>query len=265
VDDASENWWFLPVVGEIFDGTLNDIDGFHVREEHVQAALDSATAGPVEEGAVGGGTGAISFEFKGGIGTASRVIDERDGGYTVGAVVQTNFGFREWLRVDGVPVGEAINAEVVPSAYGREQSAGDRYGRRPPPPGSGSIIVVVATDAPLLPHQCRRLAQRAGLGLARVGSIGGQTSGELFLCFATGNTLTGDGADAPVSPVQMFDDHLIDALFMATIESTEEAVVNALVAAATTTGRDGHTAYGLPHDLLVETMQRYGRGLRPSA
>ena len=265
MDDVSEDWWFLPVVGEIFDGTLNDIDGFHVRAHHVQAALDSAASGPVEEGGVGGGTGAISFEFKGGIGTASRVIDERDGGYTVGALVQTNFGFREWLRVDGVPVGEAINTEVVPSAYGREQSAGDRYGRRPPPPGSGSIIVVIATDAPLLPHQCRRLAQRAGLGLARVGSIGGQTSGELFLCFATGNMLTGESAGAPASSVQMFDDHLIDALFMATIEASEEAVVNALVAAETTTGRDGHTAHGLPHDLLVETMRRYGRGPRPPA
>ena len=263
LEGVSEDWWFLPVVGEVFDGTLNDIDGFHVRREHVRAALDGAAAGPVAEGAIGGGTGAISFEFKGGIGTASRVIDPRDGGYTVGALVQTNFGYREWLRVDGVPVGEAINVDVVPSAYGRDRGAGDRYGRRRlPPPGSGSIIVVVATDAPLLPHQCRRLAQRAGLGLARVGSIGGQTSGELFFCFATGNRLTGRPEGGPEVPVRMLDDHMIDALFMATIEATEEAVVNALVAAETMIGRDGHTAHAIPHDLLVEAMTRYGRGVR---
>jgi D-aminopeptidase len=263
LEGVSEDWWFLPVVGEVFDGTLNDIDGFHVRPEHVRAALDAAASGPVQEGAVGAGTGAISFEFKGGIGTASRRIDGRDGGFTVGALVQTNFGYREWLRVDGVPVGEAIDTEVVPSAYGREQSAGDRYGRRRlPPPGSGSIIVVLATDAPLLPHQCQRLAQRAGLGLARVGSIGGQTSGELFFCFATGNRLTGRAEGEPVLPVRMLDDHVIDALFMATIEATEESVVNALVAAQTMTGRDGHTAHALPHDLLVEAMTRYGRGVR---
>jgi D-aminopeptidase len=263
LDGVNEDWWFLPVVGEIFDGTLNDIDGFHVRGEHVQAALDAAAPGAVAEGGVGAGTGAVSFEFKGGIGTASRVTDERDGGFTVGVLVQTNFGFREWLRVDGVPVGEAVNTDVVPSAYGREQSPGDRYGRRRlPPPGSGSIIVVVATDAPLLPHQCERLAQRAGLGLARVGSVGGQTSGELFFCFATGNVLQGHDSGKPVGSVHMLDDTFIDPLFMATIESTEEAVVNALVAAETMTGRDGHTAHALPHDLLVEAMVRFGRDVR---
>jgi D-aminopeptidase len=219
----------------------------------------------VPEGGVGGGTGAVSFEFKGGIGTASRVTDERDGGFTVGTLVQTNFGFREWLRVDGVPVGEAINTDVVASAYGREESAGDRYGRRRlPPPGSGSVIVVVATDAPLLPHQCRRLAQRAGLGLARVGSVGGQTSGELFFCFATGNVLRGHGEAEPVGSVRMLDDTVIDSLFMATIESTEEAVVNALVAAETMTGRDGHTAHALPHDLLMDAMARFARDSRAS-
>jgi D-aminopeptidase len=266
VEGVSEDWWFLPVVGEIFDGRLSDIDGFHVSAEHVRAALDAAASGPVEEGNVGGGTGAISFEFKGGIGTSSRVVAERDGGFTVGSLVQSNFGFREWLRVDGVPVGEAINTDVVPSAYGREESAGDRYGdRRPPPPGSGSIIVILATDAPLLPHQCERLAQRAGLGLAKVGSVGGQTSGELFFCFATGNRLTGHDSSGPVSSVRMLDDQVIDALFMATIEATEEAVVNALVAAETMTGRDGHTAHALPHDRLVEAMTRYGRGPRAMA
>ena len=266
VEGATADWWFLPVVGEVFDGTLNDIDGFHVRPEHVHAALAAAADGPVPEGNVGGGTGAISFEFKGGIGTSSRIVDERDGAFTVGSLVQTNFGFREWLRVDGVPVGEAVNKEVVPSAYGREDSPGDRYGRgRPPPPGSGSIIVVLATDAPLLPHQCERVAQRAGLGLARVGSIGGHTSGDLFLCFATGNRITEHGNAGPSIPVRMLDDHFIDPLFMAAVEATEEAVVNALVAAETMTGRDGHTAHALPHDLLVEAMARYGRGPRATA
>jgi D-aminopeptidase len=266
VEGATADWWFLPVVGEVFDGTLNDIDGFHVRPEHVHAALAAAADGPVPEGNVGGGTGAISFEFKGGIGTSSRIVDERDGAFTVGSLVQTNFGFREWLRVDGVPVGEAVNKEVVPSAYGREDSPGDRYGRRRlPPPGSGSIIVVLATDAPLLPHQCERVAQRAGLGLARVGSIGGHTSGDLFLCFATGNRITEHGNAGPSIPVRMLDDHFIDPLFMAAVEATEEAVVNALVAAETMTGRDGHTAHALPHDLLVEAMARYGRGPRATA
>jgi D-aminopeptidase len=266
VEGATADWWFLPVVGEVFDGTLNDIDGFHVRPEHVHAALAAAADGPVPEGNVGGGTGAISFEFKGGIGTSSRIVDERDGAFTVGSLVQTNFGFREWLRVDGVPVGEAVNKEVVPSAYGREDSPGDRYGRRRlPPPGSGSIIVVLATDAPLLPHQCERVAQRAGLGLARVGSIGGHTSGDLFLCFATGNRITEHVNAGPSIPVRMLDDHFIDPLFMAAVEATEEAVVNALVAAETMTGRDGHTAHALPHDLLVEAMARYGRRPRATA
>jgi D-aminopeptidase len=266
VEGATADWWFLPVVGEVFDGTLNDIDGFHVRAEHVRAALDGAAEGPVEEGNVGGGTGAITFEFKGGIGTSSRVVAERDGGFTIGSLVQTNFGFREWLRVDGVPVGEAVNTSVVPSAYGREESPGDRYGRRRlPPPGSGSIIVVLATDAPLLPHQCERLAQRAGLGLARAGSVGGHTSGDLFLCFATGNRVTEHGNAEPSISVRMVDDHFIDPLFMAVVEATEEAVVNALVAAETMTGRDGHTAHALPHDRLVEAMTRYGRDPRTTA
>jgi D-aminopeptidase len=266
-EGLDETWWFLPVVGEIFDGDMNDINGFHVRAEHVRAALNAAAGGPVAEGNVGGGTGAISFEFKGGIGTASRVIEERDGGFTVGALVQTNFGYREWLRVDGVPVGEVINDDVIPSAYGerRHASPGGRYGDRRPPPGSGSIIVVVATDAPLLPHQCERLAERAGLGLARAGSIGGHTSGELLICFATGNKLTAHGGTGPALSVRMLDDDSIDPLFMATIESTEEAVINALVAAETMTGRDDHTAHALPHDLLMDAMARYGRGPQPAA
>jgi D-aminopeptidase len=224
----------------------------------VDAALDSAAAGPVAEGAVGGGTGMVCHEFKGGIGTSSRVISAEDGGYTVGALVQANYGKREWLRVDGVPVGEAIPVGEVPSPWDQQQALAAR------PPGSGSIIVVVATDAPLLPHQCERLAQRAGLGIARVGGTGGHTSGDLFIAFATGNRLPGWSPDraaaGPVRDVWMVSDRVIDALFDATIEATEEAIVNALVAAPTVVGRDGITAHALPHDRLVEVMTRHGRG-----
>jgi D-aminopeptidase len=256
--DLDDVPWSLPVVGETYDGVLSDLNGFHVRPEHVDAALDSAAAGPVAEGAVGGGTGMVCHEFKGGIGTSSRVISAEDGGYTVGALVQANYGKREWLRVDGVPVGEAIPVGEVPSPWDQQQALAAR------PPGSGSIIVVVATDAPLLPHQCERLAQRAGLGIARVGGTGGHTSGDLFIAFATGNRLPGWSPDraaaGPVRDVWMVSDRVIDALFDATIEATEEAIVNALVAAPTVVGRDGITAHALPHDRLVEVMTRHGRG-----
>ncbi len=187
IDGDRRPRWSLPVVGETYDGLLNDINGFHVRAEHLHAALAAAAGGPVAEGTVGGGTGMICHEFKGGIGTASRVIAADAGGYTVGVLVQANYGKRDWLRVDGVRVGEAIPTAEVPSPYDAVADA-----RSGPPPGSGSIIVVVATDAPLLPHQCERLAQRAGLGIARVGGTGGHTSGDLFIAFATGNRLPSD-------------------------------------------------------------------------
>jgi D-aminopeptidase len=176
--------WSLPVAGETWDGLLNDIDGFHVTMDHVDRALETASGGPVAEGNVGGGTGMICHEFKGGIGTASRVVDQAAGGWTVGVLVQANYGRREWLRIDGVRIGEAIPVSEVPSPYRPEDEDVP-----PPSPaaGSGSIIVVVATDAPLLPHQCERLAQRAGLGIARMGGTGAHTSGDLFICFATGN------------------------------------------------------------------------------
>jgi D-aminopeptidase len=255
-DDAT---WSLPVVGETFDGLLNDINGFHVRTEHLHEALAAATAGPVEEGTVGGGTGMICHEFKGGIGTASRVIDAAAGGFTVGALVQANYGKRDWLRIDGVRVGEAISTSEVPSPYeqvGRPRST--------PTPGSGSIIVVVATDAPLLPHQCERLAQRAGLGIARVGGTGGHTSGDLFIAFATGNRLPSAVDDEHPSGLGTYEvravgDIVIDRLFDAVIESVEEAIVNALVAATTIVGRDGITAHALPHDRLREAMAAGGR------
>jgi D-aminopeptidase len=257
-------WWSLPVVGETWDGLLNDIDGFHVRAEHLQEALVSTRPGEVAQGAVGGGTGMICYEFKGGIGTASRVIDEAEGGWTVGALVQANHGRRPWLRVDGVPVGEAIPTTEIP-APATPRPAG-MSGPPPvppgPPPGSGSIIVVLATDAPLLPHQCDRLAQRAGLGLARTGGTGGTTSGDLFLAFATGNRFDSsvhEPIDGAVHDVRMTGERSMDALFGAAIEATEEAIVNALLNARTMTGRDGITARALPHDRLVDVMRAYGR------
>jgi len=259
-DDPHGGTWSLPVVGETYDGLLNDMNGFHVRAEHLHAALASAAGGPVPEGAVGGGTGSVCHEFKGGIGTASRVIPSSLGGHTVGVLVQANYGKRERLRVDGVPVGAEIKTAEIPSPYDTVRP----HGASAPPPGSGSIIVVVATDAPLLPHQCERLAQRAGLGIARAGGTGGHTSGDLFLAFATGNRLPSE-ADEERPKTLTYDvravgDGVIDALFDGVIEATEEAIVNALVAATTTVGRDGVTAHALPHDRLLEVMARYGRG-----
>ncbi|MEO5885955.1 MAG: P1 family peptidase [Candidatus Limnocylindrales bacterium] len=256
--DPSQASWSLPVVGETYDGLLNDINGFHVTAEHLHAALAAAAGGPVEEGAVGGGTGMVCHEFKGGIGTASRVIDAAAGGWTVGVLVQANYGKRDWFRVDGVRVGEAIPTTEVSSPYtqaGRPKS---------PAPGSGSIIVVVATDAPLLPHQCERLAQRAGLGIARVGGTGGHTSGDLFIAFATGNHLPleaddEDPAGLGTYSVRAVGDGAIDRLFDGVIEATEEAIINALVAAETVVGRDGITAYALPHDRMREVMAAHGR------
>jgi D-aminopeptidase len=269
--NPAQAWWSLPVVGETWDGLLNDVNGFHVRAEHLHAALASASGGPVPEGNVGGGTGMVCHEFKGGIGTASRVIHEKAGGFVVGALVQANHGKRAWLRVDGVPVGEVIGPDVVPSPYHPARSDLDARLAPPPapPPGSGSIIVVLATDAPLLPHQCERLAQRAGLGIARAGGTGGHTSGDIFIAFATGNRLPPGDAEHPDVlagyDVRGVGDIVIDLLFEAAIEATEEAVINALVAAETMTGRDGVTAHALDHGRLLDAMTRYGRGPRTDA
>jgi D-aminopeptidase len=260
------SYWALPVVGETGDGLLNDIDGFHVTADHVDEALAAARAGAVAEGAVGGGTGMVCHEFKGGIGTASRVVEAASGGFTVGVLVQANYGRRELLRIDGVPVGEAIPVEAVPSPYA---AVDDEESVDAPLAGSGSIIVIVATDAPLLPHQCERLAQRAGLGVGRMGGTGAHSSGDLFLCFATGNrTLprTSFRADPRVTvDIRVLNDFAIGALFDATIEATEEAIVNALVGATTMTGRDGITAHALPHDRLLETRAQFGRPAGRSA
>ena len=257
--EAGGSFWALPVAGETYDGQLNDIAGGHVRAEHVAAALAAASPGPVAEGNVGGGTGMICHEFKGGIGTASRRVADDLGGWTVGTLVQANYGRRGLLRVDGVPVGEEISVEEVPSPWTPERRG---IGARRAP-GSGSIIAVVATDAPLLPHQCARLARRIPLGIARAGGLGSTSSGDIFLAFATGNRgMPPTEAEADghgVLELRGMVDRAIDPLFEATVEATEEAIINALVAAETMTGRDGITAHRLPHDRLVEVMARHGR------
>jgi D-aminopeptidase len=250
------SYWSLPVAGETWDGLLNDIDGFHVRAGHLHEALAGATGGPVAEGNVGGGTGMVCHEFKGGIGTASRVTPSDMGSWTVGVLVQANYGRRDWLRVDGVPVGDEIGLEEVPSPYDHPTAR--------PAPGSGSIIVVIATDAPLLPHQCERLAQRASLGIARMGGTGSHSSGDIFIAFATGNRSlpnTSFSADPRLAvDVRAVNDHAINPLFEGVIESTEEAILTAMLAAETMAGRDGIVAHRLPHDRLLEALAKYGRG-----
>jgi D-aminopeptidase len=251
--------WTLPVATETWDGMLNDIDGLHVRTEHVTAAIESASGGPVAEGNVGGGTGMVCHEFKGGIGTASRVLPPDLGGWTVGALVQANYGDRDELRIDGVPVGDEIRLEELSSPYGYERHPIKNLA----PPGAGSIIGIVATDAPLLPHQCKALARRAAIGAARVGCYASLGSGDLFLAFATGNRGLRGGEDpgyGATVPSAMVAGPGVTPLFLATVEAVEEAIVNCLVAAETMVGRDGNTAHGLPHDRLVEVMDRYGRG-----
>ena len=244
--DADEMSWGLPVVGETYDGWLNDINGFHVRPEHLYAALDAATGGPVAEGNVGGGTGMNCHEFKGGIGTSSRVVSAPHGGWMVGVLVQANYGSREDLRVDGVPVGREIGTDEVPTPW-------------PAEPVEGSIIVVVATDAPLLPHECRRLAHRATIGIARAGGHGSNSSGDLFLCFSTANRNLSVGAVFEPVGVRTLMPGALTPLFAAVAEATEEAIVNALCMAETMVGAAGRTSHAIPLDRLVEVMAMYGR------
>jgi len=233
--------WLLPVVAETFDGWLSDATSFPITAEHAVAALDAATSGAIAEGNVGGGTGMICHEFKGGTGTASRVVQVAGETFTVGTLVQANYGARELLRVDGVPVGREIGPDTVPS-------------HRDIPCDAGSIIVVLATDAPLLPIQCQRLARRATTGLAWVGGIGSNSSGDIFLAFATGNHVHHGKA---ISAVRMLSPDNMNPLFQAAAEATEEAILNALTAAETMTGFAGHTAHALPLDRFVEVMRRY--------
>lgn len=236
--------WSLPVVAETWDGYLNDINGFHVKSEHVIQALESAKTGPVAEGSVGGGTGMVCYEFKGGTGTASRVLKMKTGSsYMIGALVQANCGRRPQLTIAGMPVGKEIPENAV---YSKE---------------SGSIIIVIGTDAPLLPHQLKRLARRASLGLARTGSVSGNGSGDLFIAFSTANSGAADPAQ-PTHSVATIPNDLLDGIFEATVQAVEEAIVNALVANRTMTGRDDHKVDALPHDRLRAILTKYNR-LRP--
>jgi D-aminopeptidase len=229
--------WSLPVVGETWDGVLNDINGFHVKAEHVRDALARAAEGPVEEGSVGGGTGMVCHGFKGGIGTSSRVAPD---GWMVGVLVQANYGQRLRLRVNGVAVGEKIGPDVVPLP-----------GK---PEGAGSIIVLIATDAPLLPLQCERLARRAAFGIARTGGMGEHASGDFGLCFATGNRAL--ESDEGEIRLRMLNDSRINSLYEAVIDAVEESILNALLAAETMTGRDGNTVHALPAELLLDALGR---------
>jgi L-aminopeptidase/D-esterase-like protein len=239
-------WWSLPVVAETYDGYLNDINGFHVTTQDALHALDGAQPGAVAEGNVGGGTGMICYEFKGGIGTASRELPSAAGGFTVGVLVQCNCGRREQLRIAGAPVGQEISGDKV---WGSLHSQPDAE--------KGSIIIVVATDAPLLPHQLKRLARRAALGLARTGSTSGNGSGDIFLAFSTANP----GAAQPtgIADVRMVANDDMNPIFSATVQATEEAIVNALVAAQTMTGANDRTVNALPHDRLRELVKKYNR------
>ena len=243
--DARGSLWSLPVVAETWDGELNDINGFHVKQEHVFQALDSARAGPVEEGNVGGGTGMICNGYKGGIGTSSRKLSDKDGGYTIGVLVQCNYGTRLNLRIAGIPVGREIPNDDLRSSL--PQDIVER----------GSIIVVVATDAPLLPHQLKRLARRVSLGLGRTGSIAGNGSGDIFVAFSTANP-DANALDHVVE-LRMVPNDSLNPIFAATVQATEEAVVNAMVAARDMTGIDGHHINALPHDRLREVLRKYNR------
>lgn len=234
--------FMLPIAAETYDGWLSDIDAFHVKEHHVHTALDSMTDGEVIEGNVGGGTGMICHQFKGGIGTSSRVVNTRFGTYTVGVLVQANYGLRHQLRVDGVPVGLEIT-DYLPNTTPSNDDE------------SGSIIVIIGTDAPLLPVQCKRLAKRATSGLARVGGIGGNGSGDIFLAFATGNKLPINSKE--LRSLTMLPHDQINRLFEAVADATEESILNALIAAETMTGYKGRTVYALPHDELKRIMAKY--------
>ena len=254
--DTSQHlfWYSYPVVAETWDGVLNDINGFHVKPEHVWSALENARPGVVEEGSVGGGTGMVCLGFKGGTGTSSRVIDKSLGGYTVGVLVQANYGTRKQLTIAGVPVGKelgdtlpiVINDKPVASAENNSELS-----------ETGSIIVVVATDAPLLPHQLKRIAQRVSLGIGKNGGIGGNGSGDIFIAFSTANTSA--FSRTKETSVTMYSNDLMNELFAATIEATEEAIINALVAGKTMKGINDNTVPGLPHEAVIKILKKYNR------
>lgn len=233
--------WSLPVVAETWDGFLNDINGFHIKPEHVFESLESVASGKVAEGNVGGGTGMVVHQFKGGTGTSSRKVSERAGGYMVGVLVQANYGGRSGLTIAGVPVGKEIT-DLMPKRGDVDQ---------------GSIIVVVATDAPLLPHQLKRVVKRAALGIAKNGGVGSNSSGDIFIAFSMANA--GAARDTGLVTVAMLPNNRINEIFTATVQATEEAIINAMVAAETMTGVNGNIVYALPHDRLKEAMKKYNR------
>jgi L-aminopeptidase/D-esterase-like protein len=263
--NALQPWW-LPVVAETYDGGLNDINGFHVKPEHVVSALSGATRGLPQEGAVGGGTGMVCHGFKGGIGTASRKLPPEQGGYTVGVLVQCNYGSRRDLRIAGVPVGEEIpdlaaciaNDEPIPADSPRRRCSDASRGAADGAAEQGSIIVVVATDAPLLPHQLKRIATRVSLGIGRQGGFGGNSSGDIFIAFSTANARAWFN-DQPVTDVKMLPNDRISPLFQATAQATEAAITNALLAAETMTGANDLRVYAMPVDRMLSIMKKYGR------
>ncbi|MDX1628226.1 MAG: P1 family peptidase [Fulvivirga sp.] len=245
-----EDWWYTyPVVAETYDGFLNDIYGFHVKEEHVLEAIKNSSSGRIAEGNVGGGTGMMCLGFKGGTGTASRVFKIQDSTYTLGVLVQANFGFKGNLSIAGVPVGQelmdTLNYELKKPPVSTRQA------------GDGSIIVVVATDAPLLPHQLKRVAQRVPLGIAKVGGIGSNGSGDIFIAFSTANEQAFSRKKNVV--VETISNDQINWIFQSTVQAVEEAIINAMIAADTMEGINGNKAYALPHDLLIETLKKYNR------
>jgi D-aminopeptidase len=243
--DSTGYWWSLPVVAETWDGWLNDVNGFHVKPEHAFQAIDSAKSGPVQEGNVGGGTGMVCNGYKGGIGTASRMLSAKDGSYVVGVLVQCNYGTHQNLRIAGIPVGREIASDDPDASMPSDVAE------------RGSIIVVVATDAPLLAHQLKRIARRVTLGLGRNGSISGNGSGDIFIAFSTANP-AGYGQDRVVD-LKMLPNEMIEPVFAATVQATEEAVVNAMVAAETMTGVDNHHVRAIPHDQLRAVLKKYNR------
>ena len=240
--------WSCPLVTETADGWLNDINAFFVKPEHVLNALENAESGPIEEGSVGGGTGMLCYEFKGGSGTSSRKLPEKFGGWTVGAFAQTNFGLRYQLTMGGVPVGQYLKEHPVWSD-----------GENPYRQDSGSLIIVLATDAPLLPHQLRRIAKRATLGMARTGSLGGNGSGDIFIAFSTANPGAALGDEKGIAQLHALDNEHINPLFAAAVFATEEAILNSMIAGEDMTGHKGFSVKALPHEALRDVMRRYGR------
>ena len=243
--DASGYWWSLPIVAETWDGFLNDINGFHVKEKHAHEAIRNAKGGPVEEGCVGGGTGMVCHSFKGGIGTASRVVTIKNQDYTLGVLVQANYGDRKNLTIAGVPVGKEITDLMPRDSYEKNHE------------GDGSIIVVIATDAPLLAHQMKRLARRVPMGVGKVGGYGHDGSGDIFIAFSTANSNVAF-SDGTVN-VEMLPNGLMSPLFEATVQAVEEAIVNTLVAAETMEGINNNKVWALPHDRLIQIMKKYNR------